>query len=244
MRSPDACLRHSFSPLSCINQAALSHIQHGMIECLKQWGLPLNIKVDNGKPFGDPQRSSIPELCLWLSALGVQTIWNRPRQPRDNARVERMQGTTSRWVEVARCNTHEELQHKLDHAAVLQREHYRVKRLGYQSRKERYAQLWNNARRYDEHQSFEQCKVEQYLSQVVFSRKVNSAGVFNFYAQTVYIAKGSRQEVVTLQYSVDEKHFIIRGRSGQRVGVLQADNFSAENIRQLTCCQHRYCKVI
>ena len=92
--------------------------------------MPRAIKVDNGRPLGDMQRTSVPELALWLIGLGIKMIWNPPRSPRCNAKVERMQATTARWVEVKSCRSCGELQQKLDQAARLQREHYRPRRLG------------------------------------------------------------------------------------------------------------------
>ena len=64
-------------------------MQQTMKQIFEQWGLPSYIRVDNGKPFGDPQRCSIPELGLWLIGLGIEVVWNRPRTPKDNATVER-----------------------------------------------------------------------------------------------------------------------------------------------------------
>lgn len=66
--------------------------------------------MDNGHPFGDPKLESVPVLALWLIAYGVPVIWNRPRKPTDNAKVERMQGTSGRWVEPEKCNSLIELQ--------------------------------------------------------------------------------------------------------------------------------------
>jgi len=129
-----------------------------MQQSFEQWGLPQRIRVDNGKPFGDPQRCSVPELALWLTGLGVEVVWNRPRTPKDNAKVERMQATTSRWTEAEQYYSDSELQSKLDRAAEVQREHYQVKRLGAKSRKELYPELWSNSRTYS-HAAFDVSRV-------------------------------------------------------------------------------------
>src|SRR3954463_13270955 len=154
-----------------------------MEQVFKQWGLPRYIRVDNGKPFGDPQRCSIPELGLWLIGLGIKVVWNRPRSPKDNATVERMQSTTSRWAEVEQCSDCTELQTKLDKAATIQREQYQVRRLGAKSRKEVYPELWHNSRAYSGKEAFDISSVYTYLSQVSFARKTNKKGAFTFYAQ-------------------------------------------------------------
>ncbi len=51
----------------------------------------------------NPQRKSIPPLALWLTAMNVVVIFNRPRRPTDNAKVERMQRTTKNWAQVKDC---------------------------------------------------------------------------------------------------------------------------------------------
>src|SRR3954468_7857520 len=97
MKSLVRCSGRRFSPHYHISEVQVSTVQQMMEQSFEQWGLPTHIRVDNGKPFGDPQRCSIPELALWLTGLGIEVIWNRPRTPKDNAKVERMQATTSRW---------------------------------------------------------------------------------------------------------------------------------------------------
>lgn len=61
----------------------------------EQWGLPQAIKIDNGRPLGDPKRLQIPMLPLWLVGYGIEPIWNRAAQPTNNANVERAQATTA-----------------------------------------------------------------------------------------------------------------------------------------------------
>jgi hypothetical protein len=210
-------------------------------QSFEQWGLPKSIKVDNGKPFGDPQRSSVPVLALWLIGLGVEVIWNPPRSPRANAKVERMQGTTSRWVEIEQCLSYEHLQDKLNQVAKLQREQYEVRRLGGQSRKEYYPQLWTNTRHYDK-EAFEVRKVYAYLKEVAFVRKVNQRGAFNFYAHKVYLGPAHRNKTISLRYSIPDNSFIITDQSNTNIASLKADNFTKEYLISLSVCQNKYVK--
>ena len=114
--------RRLFSPHSRINQVDLLAVRDALICIFKRWGLPMAMKVDNGAPFGDPLRKSIPVLGLWLIALDIEMIWNRPSQPTDNAKVERMQGTSGRWAEADRCNNLLQLEDRLADVAQIQRE--------------------------------------------------------------------------------------------------------------------------
>jgi hypothetical protein len=215
-------------------------MQQTMEQIFEQWGLPRYIRVDNGKPFGDPQRCSVPELGLWLIGLGIEVVWNRPRSPKDNATVERMQATTSRWAEVEQCADCTELQTKLDKAATIQRERYQVRRLGAKNRKDVYSELWSNNRAYSGKQTFDISRVYTYLSQVSFKRKTNKIGAFNFYAQRVYAGSMHINQALCLRYDIDRNCFCLTDQNNVTIGYIQADNFSAENILNLNVCQNRY----
>jgi hypothetical protein len=230
-----------FFPHFHINEVNALEVQKALCQSFEQWGLPQAIKVDNGKPLGDPRHSCIPVLALWLIGLGIDVIWNPPRPPRANAKVERMQGTTSRWVEIEKCFSYEHLQRNLDKAAWLQREKYELRRLAGQSRKELYPQLWTNSRRYDR-EGFDSSRVYGYLSAVVFARKVNKKGSFNFYGQSVYLGHGYRNHTISLSYDASQHCFTINDANNTIIACLKADNFSRENIINLSVCQNRYIK--
>lgn len=116
---------------------------HGRCAALRRaprWGQCL--RVDNGRPFAVPGADVIPLLALWLIGLGVDVLWNRPRQPPDTAKLERMQGLTANWAEPQQCASLEVLQQHLDAAAELQRSRYRVRRLGGRTRSEAWSARW------------------------------------------------------------------------------------------------------
>ena len=241
MKSRVACSKQRFSPHYHISEVKAAEIQQIMQQVFEQWGLPQYIRVDNGKPFGDPQRCSIPELGLWLIGLGIDVVWNRPRSPKDNATVERMQSTTSRWTETQQCYSCMELQTKLDRAAIVQREQYQVRRLGHKSRKEVYPELWDNSRAYSRQQAaFDINRVTVYLSQLSFVRKVNKRGVLHFYAQQVYAGRKHINKTLCLRYDTGSSRFRLTDQTNTIIGYLQADNFNAENILSLNVCQKRY----
>jgi hypothetical protein len=244
MNTPVLCSRQWFSPHYHISEVKVNEIQQMMQQNFEQWGLPRYIRVDNGKPFGDPQRCSIPELALWLTGLGIEVIWNRPRTPKDNAKVERMQATTSRWAEVEQCYDCSELQTRLNRAAQVQREHYQLRRLGRKSRKELYPELWTNSRAYNHQTAFDVNRVTTYLSQLSFVRKVNKKGVFNFYAQRVYVGYSHNNKTLSLRYDTDSNRFRLTDESNTTIGYIQADNFSQEHILGLSVCQNRYIRVV
>ena len=208
---------------------------------MEQWGLPKTIRVDNGRPLGDPQRSSVPMLALWLIGLGMEVIWNRVRCPKDNATVERMQATSSRWAEVEQCSSSTQLQDRLDDAAKVQREQYQIRRMGYKSRKELYPEVWNNTRVYSS-TAFDLSRVRDYLSRVTFVRKVGKKGAINFYAQKVQVGSRYHNRYVYVHYDAMLNHFRVEDESKTAIGWFTADNFSQDKVINLEVCQYRYVK--
>ena len=241
MKNRAACWVPLFSPRFQLNEVDPKEIQTVLRRCFQRWGLPRAIKVDNGRPLGDMQRSSVPPLALWVIGLGIDMIWNPPRSPRCNAKVERMQATTARWVEVKTCRTYGQLQQKLEQAARLQREHYRPRRLGGKSRRQVYGALWQNTRCYQA-TSFDVKSVYRYLSKVTFRRKVNKSGFLTFYAQWVYVGTAYKTQTVTIQLNNRKKHFHLCDETGLPLAWFTADNFSAKHIRSLSVCQNRKVK--
>jgi hypothetical protein len=230
-----------FSPCPNISEADEQQLQQAVCRCFEQWGLPKSIRVDNGRPFGDPQRSSVPVLALWLTGLGIEVIWNRPRCPRDNATVERMQATSSRWAEVEQCSNCAQLQYRLDQVAKVQREQYQVRRMGQKSRKELYPAVWSNTRVYgDGSSAFDLLRVRDYLSRVTFVRKVSKKGCINFYAQKVHVGCRYHNQYVSLHYDAQTNSFKVEDENKTAIGHFTADNFSQQNIVNLSVCQNRY----
>jgi len=90
----------------------------------------------NGSPFGVPTRDVIPPMSLWLKAWGIMPILNRPKMPTDNPNVENNQHTSARWAEVYKCQNIKQMEQQLDEAAAIQRDHFKVSRLGYATRKQ------------------------------------------------------------------------------------------------------------
>lgn len=242
MSTPVPCSRQLFSPCLHISEADERQLQQALCHCFEQWGLPKSIKVDNGQPFGDPQRCSVPVLGLWLIGLGIQVIWNRPATPKDNAKVERMQATSSRWVEIEQCDSCTELQNRLDKAARVQTEQYPLRRMSNKSRKELYPALYSNSRTWSS-TAFELDRVQQYLSsKVVFVRKISKKGIINFYAQSVYIGIRYKNRYAYLQYDASLNHFRVEDENKIAIGWFTADNFNEDNITNLSVCQYRYLK--
>jgi hypothetical protein len=230
-----------FFPHYHFNEADPLQIQKMMRRCFQQWGLPKVLRLDNGRPLGDPQRSSVPELDLWFIGLGIEVKWNKPATPKENAKVERMQQTTANWAEVEKCCSCKELQQHLDQVALIQREHYSVRRLQGKSRKQCYSALWQNQRPYNSH-LFNIGKVYKYLSQVTCMRKVSKSGFFTFYAQNVYIGTRYTAQTLAISFDSNNKRFLVSEPSKKAFAFFSADNFTAKAIQTLQVCRLRRIK--
>ncbi len=98
-----------------------------------QWGLPDRLAVDRAHVFYDAQgKSPFPtRFHLWLLALGVEVIFGRPGQPRDQAVTERSHQTW--WHQVVQGQVFtdlEQLCHRLQERRTFLNEYLPCETLG------------------------------------------------------------------------------------------------------------------
>lgn len=198
--------------------------------------MPETIKVDNGWPFGDPQRKVIPVLALSLIGHGVSLLWNRPRQPTDNAKVERMQQTTKQWVDLARCPTVSLLRDRLAEVAQLQREHYPVSRLGFRSRASVYPGLYTCARRYSA-EAFDIKRVHAYLSASRLVRIVASNGQASLYGHGYQVGQQYRGQALGVGFDAEEMAWVFYDRHGAVLRRHRARQLGASDVLALSVSQ-------
>jgi len=154
--------------------------------------------VDNGRPFGDPQLELIPPLALWLIGLGIQVIWNRPRTPQDNAKVERCQGVLANWTEFEKCKDTFDLQIRLWQQAHFYNYDFPIPRKKYRKRIELFPNLgftgvpWNPA-------DFKLQRVLNLLAKANWERKVSTNGQITMYAQRFSVGTSYKHQQVSIQ---------------------------------------------
>jgi len=57
----------------------------------REFGMPLQIHTDNGKPFGAVQAvKRLTRLAVWFIELGIEPVYSDPASPQQNGRHERM----------------------------------------------------------------------------------------------------------------------------------------------------------
>lgn len=84
--------RFSLSIKACENERYLT-AKKQIIHVFKTYGLPNQINVDNGNPWGNSKLLRHTALTVWLMRLGVRVTHSRPRHPQTNGKCERFHRT-------------------------------------------------------------------------------------------------------------------------------------------------------
>lgn len=183
----------------------------------RAWGLPDQLRLDNGQPWGG--WSDIPpDLALWLLGFGLGLHWNRPQHKQGNAVIERGHGVCQRWVEPHTCATAAAVQARLDYFITIQRERYPA--IQGQSRLAAYPLLAAGGRPYDPAQEaavWDEHRVWAVLEPRVWVRRVDKAGRISLLGRALPVGKAWARQEVTVRLVVhdDAPHWQIRdGRGG------------------------------
>jgi len=65
-------------------------VRGALQRCFERHGLPAQIRVDNGAPFGGHGPLGLSRLSVWWRRLGIETDFSRPAKPQDNGAHEQM----------------------------------------------------------------------------------------------------------------------------------------------------------
>lgn len=168
--------------------------------------------------------------------MGIQVIFNRPRRPTDNAKVERMQQTTKNWARVNECETIEQLKKQLHFNCRVQRERYKVRRLGNQTRKEAFAQLYTNSNLY-KRTDFDIQRAWKRLSQFTFVRQSSKIGQFSLYGKVYYLGSSHAKQKVAIKFCEDLKTWNVFNKQGILIKKFDAKFINKTIIWNLSLCQ-------
>lgn len=189
-------------------------MQKALIEHFKSYGQSAFIKVDNGRPFGDPQGLRIPPLAMWLIGLGIRVIWNRSRIPQDNAKVERGQGVLNNWCEPNTIPDLKALKDRLVEEAHFQRAIYEVQRLEGQTRMEAFPGLKQPGAPY-EPEKFSLQRVLNFLAQGCYERLVSSEGQVSQFGKRFQVGYRYRSQEVSIRLDPNTNQWQVFSRSGE-----------------------------
>ncbi len=167
-----------------MNQVPPTEVQQVLCGIFERRNKPGSFRVDNGEPFGSPANDTPPPLSLWLISHDIDVIWNKPLSPQMNGVVEHLQDTSSRWAEIHKCRTYEELQRRLNEEAHIQRCVFPVSRLGNKTRVEAFPSAEKSSREWSP-SGFCPKRVYDFLAKKVFTRKVSSNGQIQHFGQCI-----------------------------------------------------------
>lgn len=194
------------------------------------------IKTDNGSPFGVPKRDVLPIMSLWLKGWGIQPVLNRPKTPQDNATVERMQGTSSRWAEIDKAIDTKDLQDRLDVIILDCLEKYPVKRLGYVTRLSVFPDLYQIPRPFDE-SLFDIASAYELLASKSLQRKVGYNGTIALYGKTFQAHAKFKRQFVYVKFCTDKIAWNVFEENGTLIKSIPDERFDKKSIILLTACQ-------
>lgn len=229
MSAPGPSYRRSFPP-SVWNQVPPSTVQAQFRHVFIRWGRPERLRLDNGLPWAN--WNDLPmALALWLVGLGVDLIFNPPRQPQYNGVVEKSQDTGQRWCEAHTCSTVAQLQARLDAMDRLQREDYPS--LQGRSRIQVFPALRHPSRPYTvawERRHWELRRAQEYLAGFVAVRQANKQGQVSIYARRVSVGARHRGQTVVVQYDPDGQAWLLSDAEGRLLREVAAPEICRERI--------------
>jgi hypothetical protein len=202
-------------------------------QAFARWGRPLQLKVDNGHPWG--ATGGLPTVLeLWAAGLGVGLIRNPPRRPQKNGVVERSQGTAKCWAEPSQCVSVEQLQQRINEEDWLQREAYAEDEGA--SRRQKYPALLHSGRGYacsGERAFWDLERVVQLLAGVEVVRKVSPKGKVSLYDRSYQVGTAYGGQMVRVGLDPQTREWVIRRSDAEELRRHPAVELDAERIMAL-----------
>jgi hypothetical protein len=231
------CSARWFFPHGQFNQVPPGQVQGQFRQWFGQWGLPEEVRLDNGCPWGGWY--DLPTaFAMWLLGLGLKVHFNPAGRPQDNGVIERFNGLGQRWAEVSQCSSLAQAQAHLNEVDEIQREY--MPSCAGPSRLQAYPTVRHSGRTYSqqwEQESWDLEKVEDALEAQVAKRKVGTQGRISLYYRAVYVAERARGHEVQVQYDRGSKMWVISSADGKVLRTVAAIEISREKIMTLTTYQ-------
>jgi transposase InsO family protein len=191
-----------------------------------QWGLPVQLRVDNGAPWGSSDDVPTPP-ALWLVGLGIAMHWNDPRRPQQNGVVERSMGTLKRWSEPRTCLSVSQWQERLDREERLYREEYPLP--SGLPRWQQWPELRHSGRCYSlrwEKRYWSLSAALEHRANYILQRKVSSSGRLSLFDRPYHVGKALAGRVVQVSLDPQRVEWVVR----DRLSAAQLRSFPAETL--------------
>lgn len=222
----------SFFSYGRICQVPLEELRQKLISVFLRWGKCGAMRVDNGEPLGCPQAGITSALALWLIANDIDMIFNPPRCPQANAKVERMQATSAKWAEIHKAQSLQTLQMRLETEATFHRAEFPVSRLKYQTRLQVFPELETSRRVFDVN-DFDEKRVYEFLARKIYARSVSKSGQISHFGQKISVGSKYRYQTVEIKFDAEKCTWNVYAQNNIIKSFL-AQNLKKDRIQNLT----------
>lgn len=209
-------------------------MQGAFEEAFQQWGLPARIRVDNGAPIAHTSERELPtDLVLWLIALGIQVLFNRPHCPQQNGTVECIQRVSCNWANPSACTDANKLQQALDEASKDHLQIYRIRSQGDKTRKELFPTLFENKRKYDP-EALDSNRVKCFLKEFILVRKVFSNGRISLFGVQQPVGTKNKGQMVYITFDPQTSDWKVASDKGTVLCHVLPLSITPDNLKNLS----------
>lgn len=198
-------------------KVTLAEVQETLRTAFSTWGLPLEVQTDHEVVYtGSPANDFPSAFTLWLVGLGLQHMPSRDRRPTDQAQVERNHRTLGDmgWKDEP-SDRLEQLQTLLDDRRQRYNAELPVRAADCQGRPPLIAHphARHSGRPFDrawEWDLFDLSRVDAYLAQFVWTRKVSDRGSLGIGNHLYYVGRAHCQQTVSVRFLPETRAFRIQ----------------------------------
>lgn len=238
-----------YSGLRITSQALVSTISTGwrhltreehqqvLRQAFSQWGFPAEVQTDHDGVFVNLQDPSFPTLfTLWLVGLGVTHVLSRPHRPTDQAQIERFHRTQADFVWKDQSFEHlSQLQQALDEHCQLYNQVYPSQAAHCHGKPPLLAfpsavstgQPYHPGLEWD---LFDLRRVDAFLAQLVWTRKVAKNGIVFLGNHYYYLGNNLKGQSVSIRFLPASRTFRFQRADGQTILDLPAQCLEMDHI--------------
>lgn len=214
----------------------LEAIQVALISAFKQWGLPKQIRLDNGTPFRTGYKDVPSPLVLWLTGLGITIIFNKKHTPQQNGIVENHNGLTARWAEAHTKSSVHQLQQAIDWVKYHQLHEFPVAKLKGQTRIVAFPELAQNQTKYQS-TTFDFTRVLNFLNLFHWIRIVDKTGCFLLFHQKISLGRNWARKAIAISFNPTTNLFTAYDENQSFIKTFVLTSFTANHVQKLTVFQ-------
>jgi transposase InsO family protein len=243
-------IRDTFSGLMITSQSFLTpptakgwqHLhreehQQALRRSFSDWGLPDEVQTDNDAEFANSTDPSFPtKFTLWLVGLGIRHIHSRPHRPTDQAQVERNHRTQGDFVWKDQIfDQLEAFQQALDHHRQVYNEQYpsQAAHCHGQPPLVAFPTACSTGRPYHpdlEWDLFDLKRVDAFLAQQVWTRKVGSNGLVYLGDQHYILGRIWKGQSVSVRFLTETRSFRFQTQKGELIADFPALGLEKEHL--------------